>query len=57
MDEAGTKHTDTFEAKRARKKTKASAQGDPPDNYEELLEMITTFAGLLWVHFGDSCNL
>lgn len=56
-DEADTKSTDTFAARQTRKKSKASDPRDPPDDYGELLKMITTFAGLVWVHFGDKCDL
>ena len=41
----------------ARRKTKASVQCDPPDNYDELLKMVMTYAGLLYVRFAGGCNL
>ena len=55
-DEADTCQTDTYEARRERKKVKSSDPRDPPDDYEELLKMVTTFAGVLWVYFGDKSD-
>ena len=56
-DENDTRRMDTFEARQVRKKSKASDPRDPPDDYEELIKMITTFTGLVWVHFGDKCHM